>query len=153
MAGDGEERDKVREEIKRLSLEDTVLLLGDRSDVGEILKLMDIFVLPSRWEGLPLALLEAMASGIPVVASRVTGNTEAVLEGVTGMLVEPENPEELSRAISFLLDSPVLRKTMGAQGRKRSVENFDHGRMARETFAVYKDMIKRYSKQDRWWGF
>lgn len=146
MAGDGEEGDRVREEIERLGLQDSVLLLGDRNDVGEILKVMDIFVLPSRWEGLPLALLEAMASGIPVVASRVTGNTEAVLEGATGILVEPESPEELFRAISLLLNSPDLRKEMGARGRKTAAENFDHGRMARETFEVYQGMLKRSLK-------
>jgi len=143
MAGDGEEGDRVREEIERLGLQDSVLLLGDRADVGEILKVMDIFVLPSRWEGLPLALLEAMASGIPVVASRVTGNIEAVLEGATGMLVEPESPEELFRAITLLLDNPDLRRDMGVRGQKTAAENFDHVRMARETFKIYQSMLKR----------
>ncbi|MFZ5649356.1 MAG: glycosyltransferase family 4 protein [Bacillota bacterium] len=142
MVGDGEERDNVLKEISDLGLEDTVLLLGGREDVGEILKVMDVFVLPSRWEGLPLALLEAMASGLPVVATRVTGSVEVVREGVTGLMVDPDNPDQLSAAISFLLDNPDLRKEMGARGRERAKAHFDHGRMSAETFEVYRRLLK-----------
>lgn len=142
MVGDGEERDRVKNEISALGLEDSVILLGSRGDVGEILKVMDVFILPSRWEGLPLALLEAMACGLPAVATRVAGSAEVVQEGATGLLVEPDDPEQLATAISKLLDSPGLRKEMGAMGRRRAMEYFDHRRMSRETFDLYRRLLE-----------
>lgn len=142
MVGDGEEMEKVRKEISDRGLEDRVLLLGSRDDVGEILKVMDLFILPSRGEGLPLAVLEAMASGIPVVATRVTGNVEAVLDGETGLLVDPGSAAGLSGAISYLLDNPELRRKMGARGQERAVEDFGQGRMAAETFAMYRRLME-----------
>lgn len=142
MVGDGEDRDKVQKEISDLGLEDYVLLLGNRDDVGEILKVMDIFIMPSRCEGLPLALLEAMACRVPVVATSVTGNVEVVKDGVTGLLVDPDNPEQLSGAISRLLDNPYLRKEMGARGEERAETVFSHGRMSAETFNVYMGLLE-----------
>ncbi len=95
------------------------------SDVTDILNGADIYCQPSRSEGLGLAILEAMAVGLPVVASRVGGIPEAVLNGQTGILVAKESPTELADALEALASDAALRKSMGEQGRLRVLETFE----------------------------
>jgi glycosyltransferase involved in cell wall biosynthesis len=96
-------------------------LLGDRSDVPDLLLLMDLLVLPSYREGLPVSLMEAAASGLPIVSTRVRGCREVVVDGETGLLVPPRDADALAAALEKLIASPQLRTKMGAAGRSRAV--------------------------------
>jgi len=117
--------ERVRELAAELGLSDALHMTGYRKDVPVLLSLFDLFVLPSYREGMPRALLEAMASGIPVVASDIRGCREEVEEGVTGFLVPPRDHERLAESISALLDSPGRARRMGEAARARVVERFD----------------------------
>jgi glycosyltransferase involved in cell wall biosynthesis len=125
VVGDGPDRPAVEEEIRLLGLEPAVELAGERDDVPELLASADLFVLSSRSEGLPLSILEAMAAGLPVVASNVGGVPEAVVDGHTGLLVPPSDPQSLAAAIGRLLDDPARRRRLGEAGRLRVAEHFD----------------------------
>jgi glycosyltransferase involved in cell wall biosynthesis len=96
-----------------------VLLCGDRSDVPDLLPAFDVFALPSRYEGLPIAIAEAMATGVPVVATAVNAVADLVEPGVTGLLVPPARPDLLGGAIGYMLDSPVEAARMAAAARSR----------------------------------
>ncbi|HAY22373.1 MAG TPA: hypothetical protein DCY27_09445, partial [Desulfobacterales bacterium] len=93
IAGEGREEERLKRQVRELNLADTVRFLGTRRDLPEIFSALDIFVHPSLWEGLPLALLKAMGAGLPVVATRVSGSQEAIEDGVNGCLVAPGDPE------------------------------------------------------------
>lgn len=116
LIGDGEERPQLEEIIRKEGFEKEIRILGWRNDVDRLLGGMDIFVLPSRWEGMPLAILEAMSLSLPVVASNVPGNSDLVANGVTGYLFEPENAEELAEKLEILLRAPSRRSRMGKAG-------------------------------------
>ena len=115
LAGEGPLRGEIEERVKSAGLEGRFRLLGLRRDVPELLRALDLLVLPSGREGLPNIVLEAMASGVPVVATDVGGTGELVIEGKTGSLVRPGDAEALARAILALSASP---------GRLRSSYNF-----------------------------
>ncbi len=93
--------------------------MGYRADVPDLLAAADLFVLPSRFEGLPLAVLEAMAHGLPVVATRVGGTDEVVIDGVTGRLVGPGDPDALAAAIGDVLGDPDHARALGLKGQAR----------------------------------
>lgn len=124
VLGDGPDRPAVEAEIVRLGLTDNVTLAGEVADVAGRLRDSDIFVLSSMSEGLPISVLEAMAAELPIVASNVGGLPELVDEGSTGALVPPGDSEELSRALSALIDDPALRLRQGEESRRRVLENF-----------------------------
>src|SRR5205814_908313 len=102
-----------------LVISDRVVFTGFRIDTANILQQLDVSVLSSLTEGLSNALLESMAAGLPVVATRVGGNPEIVADGITGLLVPPKDPLRLSEAICNLLANPELRARMGASGKER----------------------------------
>ncbi len=122
ICGDGSLRNELDAQIRDLQLVDSVLLLGNRTDIDRFLSSADIFVLPSRWEGLPVSLLEAMGMGLPVVATRVEGVEEVVQDRVQGLLVAPEDPAALAAALIELVGQPALRDRMGLAARKRIEE-------------------------------
>ena len=124
FAGDGAKKQALEMEAKTLGIREHVHFLGVRSDVPDIFRSSDIFVLPSIYEGLPNVILEAMASGVPVVASRVGGIPEAVEEGKTGFLFSAGNYVQLERALSPLIMDKELREKMGRAGRKRVEDHF-----------------------------
>ena len=143
IVGDGPERAALEAEVARLGLERTVELLGMRGDVGELLAAADVFVLASDSEGLPMSVLEAMAAGLPVVASAVGGVPELVREGETGMLVPPRDSAALAGAIRRLVEDPALRDRLGAAGRQRVEREFSLARFQREHLELYRDYVKR----------
>ena len=104
--------------------------------------MFDVFVLSSVTEGISLTLLEAMASGLPVVVTNVGGNPEVVVDGETGFLVPPKNPEKMAEAIITLLKNKELAKKMGVAGRKRVEEKFSLERMVREYEEIYRNLLK-----------
>ena len=118
-----------------------LLLAGHRTDARMLLDAADVFVLPSRQEGLPLAALEAMDVGLPVVGTDVIGTSEVVVDGETGRLVPSQDVAALCGALAGLLADPALRARYGAAGRRRYLAQFTAKRMAAETFAVYEDVL------------
>ena len=125
LVGDGPDRPELEASIRALGLEDTVTLAGSRSDVPALLAAADVFVLSSRSEGAPFSILEAMAAGLPVVASNVGGVGELVVDGETGLLVPPADPGRLADALRRVLGDAALRRRLGAAGRARARERFD----------------------------
>ena len=125
LVGDGPTRQNLESQIQDSDLANHVRLLGTCHDVPSLLKDFDIFVLASDTEGLPVALLEAMATGLPVIATRVGGVPELIADGVNGILVPPGGPQELAEAIDQLVRNPELRHRLGAAGRERAVKQFN----------------------------
>jgi len=105
--------------------------------------LIDIFVLPSAWEALPISVLEAMACGVPQVATDVGGTREAVSHGETGLLCPPNDPAALADRVVELLRDPARRERMAAASQRRHRERFTLGRMITETAAVYERVLAR----------
>jgi len=141
LIGDGPLQPRVERFIRRNGLANRVILAGERRDIPEILAASDVFVLPSRWEGLPLTIIEAMMVGLPVVATRVSGVPELVEDGVTGFLVPSGDPQGLAKALQQLLDDEELRRRMGEAGRQRALGNFTLDRMLHETHRVYEKVV------------
>lgn len=123
-AGEGPLEGALKAQASRMGLADRVRFLGFRSDAPRLHRAFDIFALPSLLEGLPLAVLEAMASARPCVVTAVSGNPELVEDGVTGFLVPPRDPEAMAQALLKLAGDPALRAAMGAAGRRRIMDRF-----------------------------
>jgi glycosyltransferase involved in cell wall biosynthesis len=124
LVGDGPLRGEIEAELRLLGLERTVGLRGEIPDVDRVLVSADIFVLSSDSEGLPMSILEAMAAGLPVVATAVGGVPECVDDGVTGLLVPARDPQSFADALTALLDDPERRRAMGEAGRARARTSF-----------------------------
>jgi glycosyltransferase involved in cell wall biosynthesis len=129
--------------IDDLGLERYVDLLGFQEDVPAFLHRLDVFALASYSEGFGQVIIEAMAAGKPVVARRIAPFTEIILDGETGLLVEPENPKAFADAIAWLLTRPREARDMGARGRERVGRHFSAERMAAETLSLYHDLLSR----------
>lgn len=129
ICGAGPLHDQLQTQIEKLDLQNKVKLLGQWDEIPELLAASDVFVLPSRWEGLPMALLEGMMAGLPVIATRVEGVDEVVQPGEHGLLVPLESPTELAQAILQLLGSPTDRQRMGAAARERVLSSYTTDRM------------------------
>jgi glycosyltransferase involved in cell wall biosynthesis len=137
MVGDGPLRDELEAEAHKLGISDRIVFAGHRRDVGKILSCLDMLVLPSVTEGLPLIILEAMAAARPVVAAAVGGVPEVVEDGVTGILVRPGDEHALADAVSRLIAAPDMARFMGRAGRKRVQEHFTVSGMVRRTEKLY----------------
>jgi glycosyltransferase involved in cell wall biosynthesis len=129
-------------QVKELDLVGRVHLVGHHADVLPWLAALDAFVLPSDWEGMSNALLEAMAAGLPVVATAVGGTREVVVDGVTGLLVPPGDPDSLAEAISRLLGDSDMRHTMGEAGRARVDRHFSIEQTVRRTEELYMALLE-----------
>jgi glycosyltransferase involved in cell wall biosynthesis len=138
FAGDGELRAQISQQIYQQGVEKHVRLLGVREDVPQLLAISDMFVLPSLHEGMPMALLEAMAAQLPVIATAVDGTNELVVDGETGLLVPPADPTALSQAILTLLNDPDRRHQMGQKGYERVREHFSEQVMCQR----YEEVIQ-----------
>lgn len=141
VAGDGPERASLQRASETMGLSGQVRFLGRRDDVADLLAACDVFVLPSRREGLGVAALEAMAARRPVVASRVGGLAEAVADGRTGLLVAPEDPASLADALERLLSDADLRRRLGDAGPARIAEGFLAEQMAGAYEALYRAVL------------
>lgn len=122
IVGGGRDEKELKKIARKLKIK--ALFVGERNDVAEILPVMDVFVLPSLSEGFPVVILEAMAAGIPVVATDVGGNKEVIVDGKTGFIVEPGVPHKLAEKIEELLEDETLRKSLGEEGFKRIEKKF-----------------------------
>jgi glycosyltransferase involved in cell wall biosynthesis len=141
LVGDGPDRPALEAELAACGLNGEVELTGERGDVPELLAGSDALVLSSRSEGLPLSVLEAMAIGLPVVASAVGGIPELVTDGETGFLVAPGDPDALADRLSRLIADPELRRRMGDAGRLRVRERFDLPAMQRAHVELYERLL------------
>jgi glycosyltransferase involved in cell wall biosynthesis len=144
--GDGRLRSQMEESLRSAGITDRVVLDGWQNDASSRLSGFDIFVLPSLYEGLPLALLESMAAGLPGVASSVDGTRDAVLDGLTGRLCAVNDIEEWCSALLPLINSPDKRLTMGAAAKQRHAEQFSLAAMAERTVTVYRQVIETFSE-------
>jgi len=143
ILGEGPERAHLEELIRRHHLEKQVWLYGERPDIVTWLSAFDIHCLPSLWEGLPNTLLEAMALGLPVVASGVDGVPEVVENGKTGILVPPAAPAALAKALKDLADDPGRREALGAAAHAAVMEKFTLRRMMDEYHEAYASVVAR----------
>jgi len=139
--GDGPELSKVRDVLDAAGVADLAWLPGARADVPALLRGMDVFVLPSLGEGISNTVLEAMASGLPVVATRVGGNPELVDEGLTGALAAPGDARALAAAIAGYLDDRTLREAHGRAARERVEAHFSLAAMVRGYLALYDRVL------------
>lgn len=143
LAGEGSERPALETLARDLGVHHRVRFLGRRSDMPLVFGIADLFVLPSSSEGLPLALLEAMALGVPVVATNIDGNADLVVPERTGILVSPEDPAALSSAIRRMLGRPGEARAMAEEGVKRARDEFSTDRMVQRTAEVYEEVLAR----------
>jgi len=141
LAGEGMLRESLEQRARDLGLSDAVHFLGVRRDVPSVLKRLDLFVQPSHSEGMSNALIEAMAAGRPVVATRVGGNPEVVRDGVDGLLVPPADPEAMGRACADLLADRSRLEAFGREGRRRVEALFTVERMAAGMTEVYMGLV------------
>ena len=142
LAGEGEEREAYQAHARRLGVADRAHFLGWRDDVPALLATADFLLLPSRWEGLPYIVLEALASGLPVVASRVDGVGGAVAEGESGFTVPVGDARALGAACARMLAAgPDARREMGRAGRARVEQRFTLEAMVRGHAAVYGELV------------
>ena len=138
IAGDGEKAEELRRLSSMLGIADRVHWLGWRADAADLMAAFDVFFLPSLHEGFGLVLLEAMSRRVPIVASRVGAIPEVVVDGETGILVEPRNVDQLAAAMTRLLNDRALRKYMGLLGAARLEERFSIDGMVDGVIAVYE---------------
>jgi L-malate glycosyltransferase len=143
LVGDGQQRAGFEQQVAALGLERNFLFLGRRDDIPAILGGCDIAVLPSRAEGLPNAVLEYMAAGLPTVVSNVGGNAELVENGVTGLVVPAGDSSALSTALLKLLHDPGLAREMASRGREFIVRNFGFDRLVREVDVLYTELLQQ----------
>lgn len=141
LVGAGPERKALEARAGALGLGDRVAFLGHRPDVPALLGAADLVVLPSLYEGMPLALLEAMAAAKPVVASAIPGNDEAIRDGETGLLVPPRDPDALAAAIRTLLGDPRRAGRLGAAARARVEERFSLASMVGRVTGIYEEVL------------
>lgn len=140
IVGNGALRDSLRAEINRLGLSALVGLFPFHGSVQPYLRAMDLFVLPSLWESLPISVLEAMACRLPVLASEVCGTPEAVADGVTGRLVPPARAEALASVLQELLSDRRLLAALGEAGFRSAESDFTLDRMVRQTALLYEEL-------------
>lgn len=142
ILGDGPQRDHLRALIAEHGLEETVELVGEVSNVRDYLAQADMFVLSTHYEGMPLAVLEAMAAGLPVVVSAVSGLHEVVLDGTSGLLVSPDDPTALAEALARLIDDRDLREELGRGARRLAEERYSLGPWRAAHLDLYRTLLK-----------
>ena len=145
LVGDGAERTKLEGLTRELGITSCVEFLGERTDVPHLLAQAGFFVTSSLTEGISLTLLEAMAVGLPVVATAVGGNSEIVVDDVTGKLVPPANPEALARAIVDMCRSENRWPALGRAGRNRVSDHFEVHRMVADYERLYRELLTEKS--------
>ena len=135
--GGGELAERVRALAVKAAPSARVVLVGERADVPDLLPAFDVFALPSRYEGLPVAIVEAMVCGIPVVATAVNAVPDVVIPGETGLLVTPEHPDQLAAAVGYLLDHPVEAARMAAAAHAAVGDRYERHALADVLVSAY----------------
>lgn len=143
VVGDGSRKNNLERLAKDLNLRERIIFLGARRNVPEILSKIDIVVMPSLWEGLGIAALEAAAAGKPIVASRVGGIPEIISDGETGILVEPGNVKSLADGLEHVLLGKIDAKDMGARAKEMVREKFSVEKMVEEYEMLYEELVNK----------
>lgn len=143
VVGDGEDEEELKGLASELGIAERVSWMGWRDDARALVEGFDVFVLPSRWEGFGRVLVEAAFAECPVVATRVVGTSEAMVDGETGFLVPPEDKEALVQAINTLLEDEHLASEMGRRGREFALSRFDPAATARLFESLYDEILGR----------
>ena len=141
LVGDGPERAALESKARRLGVAERVIFLGERPDVSSLLARADVFVLPSLSEGLPLAVLEAMAAEVPVVATAIPGVDEVITDGLTGLLASPNAPASLASAILRICANPEEGRALAAAAKERVQAEFSTDRMVNRVASVYEEVL------------
>jgi glycosyltransferase involved in cell wall biosynthesis len=141
FAGNGPQRENIERALTEANVNDRVHLLGLRSDIPQVLKSLDVFVLPTHQEALGTSYIEAQAMGVPVIGTRVGGVPDTMIEGETGLLVPPHDPPALADAIIALAGDRELRQRMSAAGRRWVLEEYTVERMAERMHALYERVL------------
>ena len=142
FAGNGPQKENIINKIQSMGISDRIFMLGLRSDIPEILKSIDLFVLPTLQEALGTSFLEAMAMGKPVIGTNVDGVGEVIENGRNGYLVEPNNPSALAETIIKALQDKERAKTMGIEGRKMVRQNYTVEKMYKSMYALYSSLME-----------
>jgi glycosyltransferase involved in cell wall biosynthesis len=141
VVGDGPLREELLDLARRLGISERVCFLGYRTDSRALMALMDLLVVPSLTEGSPLIVLEAIAAGVPVVASAVGGIPDQLRHGKEGLLVPPGAPDALGEALAALLRDPEYARRLGEAGRRRAKNEFSHEALVRRIEGVYHAVL------------
>ncbi len=147
LAGEGKFRKQLERMALELGIQDSVRFLGNREDITALLQQAWGFVLPSRWEGMPNALLEAMACGLPCVATRVSGSEDLIADGSNGLLVEPEQPDELARALQRIIEDTEFAERLGQEGRKTVVHDYQLTNIVEQCLELYRNLLAENKRQ------
>lgn len=142
IVGDGPARKDIENRIAQYGLGDDVILTGARNDIPEIMSVLDLYIQSSIAEGVPMTILEAMSSGLPVLSTSVGGIPEIIDHGSTGYLVESESTDAMQQAISYLLDNPDRLRLIGQNARKKIVENFSIQEMGSQYQQLYAQVLE-----------
>jgi glycosyltransferase involved in cell wall biosynthesis len=145
IAGEGDRREALEELARELGLQDTVMFLGVRTDVPDVLVALDVAVSSSDFEGSPLSLMEYMEAARPVVATRVGGVPDLIDDGEQGLLVAPQDPPAFADAVAQLLRDPDRARAMGERGRERRRTEFDIDVMVKRLEALYEELRRKAS--------
>jgi glycosyltransferase involved in cell wall biosynthesis len=140
LVGDGVLNDKYQHFALTAGIKENMHFLGNRSDIVELLSVSDVFCLPSDWEGLPLVIAEAMACSVPVVATAVSGVPEIVVDGETGYLIPPKNPDRLAAKLSKLIDYPEVTSMMAKNSRERILKHFSLDNLISRIEDIYAEL-------------
>jgi len=140
LVGDGNEKENLLKQIENYSSKNNILFLGKRTDVPQLLKISDIFVLPTLFEGMSNAIMEAMATGLPIITTDIPENRELITSNEVGILIPTQNAIEIQKNISLLLENETLRKSLGGNVRKEINEKFEIGKITREISKFYKSL-------------
>jgi glycosyltransferase involved in cell wall biosynthesis len=144
LAGDGPLRAQLEQEARDLGIAQRVRLPGIRQDVTRLMAAADVFALSSSTEGLPMAVLEAMSAGVPVVSTSVGGLKTLLTDGVTGLLVPPEDSRALAAALVRLLENPVERQRIGAAGKQLVTEEYTVERMCGRYESLFQRLLEAH---------
>jgi glycosyltransferase involved in cell wall biosynthesis len=141
FVGIGKDRPLIEEEVNRLGLKEVVQFTGYRQDVPNLLAASDISVLPSRYEGIPRALMESMALGIPVIATNVPGSRTLIRSGENGILVKHDDVSELALAIRSLIENPSLASRLSDTGKQTVLREYDEHNIAARVEKIYREIL------------
>ena len=143
MIGDGPMRSQVERLSAQLGIADSLSILGYRHDVADLMRIMDAFVLTSIYEGLPMVLLEALATGVPSVATNAKGTREVIQNGKNGLLANLEDPESIADLVIDILREPLMREEMRLNGLETIQEIYSQQRMRSGYVSLYSEIVQR----------
>jgi glycosyltransferase involved in cell wall biosynthesis len=143
FAGEDASNGEIARYAEEKNVDKYIIFAGFCNNIPEILSLFDIFILPSLWEGLPTAIIEAMAMGLPIISTKVGGIPELIDNAKNGILIEPKSPQQIASAILYLLENKDLAKSMGERNIARAWQNHDIKQKARDDEKIYMELMKK----------